>query len=265
MTISLTVITAVYNGESIIRTCLESVSSQSFFAEHLIIDGASTDNTIDIVRAINPKANIVSQSDLGIYDAMNKGIRLATGDVIGILNSDDFYASLDVLEKVAAVFEDDSIDCCYGDLIYVKEAGDKGQGTNACSVDFVGTRFWKSGPYDYKNFYLGWMPPHPTFFVRRRVYEKYGVFNLNLGSAADYELMLRFLLKNRISAAYIPDVLVKMRVGGVSNASIKNRLRANLMDRKAWDVNGLVPLPWTLYLKPALKLRQWFMKPPTIG
>ncbi len=112
------------------------------------------------------------------------------------------------------------------------------------------------------------MPPHPTFFVRRSVYEKYGAFNIALGSAADYELMLRFLVKHRISAAYIPEVLVKMRVGGVSNASLKNRLTANRMDRRAWEVNGLKPYPWTLLMKPLRKLPQYFHKPdrpPTVS
>ena len=157
-----------------------------------------------------------------------------------------------VLERVAGVFENPSIEACYGDLVYVK----------ALTRDSKQVlRYWKSGPFHPDKFKWGWMPPHPTFFVRRSVYEKYGLFNLDLGSAADYELMLRFLFKHRIKVAYIPEVLVCMRAGGVSNASVKNRVNANLMDRKAWEVNGLKPYPWTLFLKPLRKLPQWFMKP----
>jgi glycosyltransferase involved in cell wall biosynthesis len=259
---SLSIITAVFNGSSTIRDCLQSVCIQSLSVDHLIIDGSSTDNTLDIVREINPQARIVSERDHGIYDAMNKGILLSTGDVIGILNADDLYASPDVLAKVAAIFDDPSVDCCYGDLMYVKEIDSKRSGEGYRNGDFIVTRYWRSGEFNPNRFYRGWMPPHPTFFVRRRIYEKYGSFNLNLGSAADYELMLRFLLKHRINTVYIPEVLVRMRAGGVSNASVKNRLRANLMDRKAWGVSGMKPFPWTLYLKPARKLLQWLIRPP---
>lgn len=245
--------------------CLKSVCSQSLLVEHLIIDGASTDNTLQLISETNPNARVVSERDQGIYDAMNKGIRLAAGDVIGILNADDFYASPDVLARVAAVFDDPSVDCCYGDLTYVNEIVSKGTRAKDTKGDFTVTRYWKSGKFHHKKFYWGWMPPHPTFFVRRQVYEKHGLFNLNLGSAADYELMLRFLLKKRISAVYIPEILVKMRAGGVSNASIRNRLRAHMNDRRAWRVNGLRSFPWTLYLKPTLKLRQWLLRPPTFA
>ena len=122
-------------------------------------------------------------------------------------------------------------------------------------------RYWKSGEYNPRKFYWGWMVPHPTFFVRREVYEKYGLFNLELGTAADYKLMLRFLLKHKISCIYIPEVLVTMRVRGVSNSSWVNRIRANRMDRKAWEVNGLKPYPWTLWMKPIRKMPQWFLRP----
>jgi glycosyltransferase len=193
---------------------------------------------------------LMTGPDLGIYDAMNKGILAATGDVVGILNADDFYAHGEVLAKVVDVFADKTIDSCYGDLVYV-----------AASDTSRVFRSWRAGPYDVNQFYMGWMPPHPTFFVRRRVYEKYGLFNLDLGSAADYELMLRFLLKHRIKVAYLPEVLVHMRVGGVSNSSVKNRLRANANDRRAWEVNGLKPYPWTLWMKPIRKIPQYFLKP----
>jgi len=274
---TITIITAVYNGYPTIRDCLKSVDSQTIPCEHLIIDGASTDNTLDTVRRISPRSRILSEPDRGIYDAMNKGIALASGEVIGILNADDFYASRDVLAKVAAVFADPSVDACYGDLLYVRD-GEKIKvksewRTEIQAVDptapftfhpssFTVIRYWKSGPFNPNKFYRGWMPPHPTFFVRKSVYEKYGTFNLKLGSAADYELMLRLLLKHRIKVVYIPEVLVKMRVGGISNASLTNRLLANRMDRKAWEINGLKPYPWTLWMKPLRKIPQWWQRPP---
>ena len=201
---------------------------------------------------------------------MNKGIRLATGDIIGILNADDFYASPDVLAKVAAVFEDPAVEACYGDLEYVKGGSRfKVQGSRLKTTlnvehrtlnGFSVVRYWQSGPFTPDRFRWGWMPPHPTFFVRRSVYEKFGLFRLDMGSAADYELMLRLLLKHRITTAYIPEVLVRMRVGGASNATLTSRIKANRMDRRAWEVNGLKPYPWTLLCKPLRKLPQWFLR-----
>ncbi len=194
-------------------------------------------------------SQMVSETDLGIYDAMNKGVDRSEGDIIGILNADDFYASPDVLAKVAAVFQDSAIDACYGDLVYVDN-------TDVGKV----VRYWRAGNFSLRKFYWGWMPPHPTFFVRRSVYERFGLFNLDLGSAADYEIMLRFLVTKGIKPAYIPEVLVNMRIGGISNVSWRNRLAANRMDRKAWVVNGLKPYPWTLWLKPLRKIGQWIVR-----
>jgi glycosyltransferase len=217
-----------------------------------------------------PTSRILSEPDKGIYDAMNKGIAMAAADVIGILNADDFYASPLVLEKVARVFEDPAVMSCYGDLEYVKDRGNvnsaKEKELHLTSFftpgpsTFTVTRYWKSGPFTLDKFYWGWMPPHPTFFVRRSVYERYGLFNSEMGSAADYEMMLRLLLKERITTAYIPEVLVRMRVGGASNRSLAARLVANLMDRRAWKVNGLIPHPWTVAMKPLRKVLQWVQK-----
>jgi glycosyltransferase len=273
----ISIISAAFNAASTIADCLTSVKSQTIPVEHIIIDGASTDNSLELIREISPHTNILSEPDNGIYDAMNKGLRLATGEVIGILNADDFYAAPDVLAKVAKVFENPEVDACYGDLVYVKEVGhgvnqgkerrEDGQFANRTHIpssftqNFHILRYWKSGPFDPQKFYWGWMPPHPTFFVRRQVYEQYGLFNLNLGSAADYELMLRFLLKHRINVKYIPEVLVYMRAGGASNESLKARLKANRNDRAAWEVNGLRPYPWTILLKPARKISQYFLRP----
>jgi glycosyltransferase involved in cell wall biosynthesis len=244
----ISVITATFNSALTISDCLESVKSQTVKAEHIIIDGRSVDKTLAIARSYPHVSKLISETDSGIYDAMNKGITAASGEIIGILNSDDYYANPDVLEKVVSVFADPAIDTCYGDLVYVDSIDTK-----------MIIRNWKSGSYDLRNFYMGWMPPHPTFFVRRKVYEQYGMFNLDLGSAADYELMLRFLVKHKVSTVYIPEVLVKMRAGGVSNESLRNRLKANRMDRYAWKVNGIKPYPWTTCLKPLRKIKQFFV------
>ncbi len=264
------IITATYNASATIADSLVSVNAQTVPAEHIIIDGVSTDNSLDIIREISPHARILSEPDNGIYDAMNKGIKLASGDVLGILNADDFYASPNVLARVAAVFEDPAVMSCYGDLEYVREVGAwhgaRGAGDELIQdsrfkiQDYKVVRNWKSGPFNPDKFKWGWMPPHPTFFVRRSVYEKFGFFRLDMGSAADYELMLRFLFRHRITASYIPEILVKMRAGGVSNATLTNRLRANRQDRLAWSVNGLTPYPWTIFMKPVRKLPQYLRR-----
>jgi len=258
--VHISIITATYNAATTIADCLASVNAQTVPVEHIIIDGASTDNTLDIVREISPNAHIVSEPDNGIYDAMNKGLKLATGEVIGILNSDDFYPNHDTLAKVAEAFTDPEVEACYGDLLYVTEKAEAEKGGRSAGDNFKTVRYWRSGNYTPGKFYWGWMVPHPTFFVRRSVYERFGNFNLDLGSAADYEIMVRFLVKHRIKTAYIPEVLVKMRTGGVSNATVNNRIQANIMDRKAWEVNDLKPYPWTMLLKPIRKIPQWLFK-----
>lgn len=248
----ISIITVSYNAAETIGDCLESVASQTERVEHILIDGGSTDNTLLIAEgAPYTLSAIVSEPDNGVYDAMNKGIRIASGDIIGILNADDIYYDKESVARVAEAFESSDADVCYADLVYV-EQHDIGRVT----------RYWKSGSFAPEKFYSGWMPPHPTFFVRRTLYERYGLFRLDLGSAADYELMLRLLVKHRATAAYIPELLVRMRAGGVSNTSLNNRLAANRMDRRAWEVNGLRPYPWTLLMKPVRKLGQWFMRPP---
>jgi glycosyltransferase len=249
----LSIVTVTYNAAETLRTCLDSVAGQHLDVEHLIVDGASTDGTLAILEQAQAAGRIryISEPDNGIYDAMNKGLRLATGDVIGILNADDFYASPEVLTEVLEVFADKSLDSCYGDLVYVDRD----------EISKV-KRYWRAGAFRREAFRHGWMPPHPTFFVRRRVYEQHGLFWLDLGSAADYELMLRLLFRHRISTQYIPRLLIKMRVGGESNVSLKNRLRANRMDRRAWEVNGLQPRFWTLWAKPLRKVGQFLARAP---
>jgi glycosyltransferase involved in cell wall biosynthesis len=245
--LALSIITVAYNAEKTIADCIESVSTQTVEVEHILIDGASTDNTMKIVGDHQDTLSIIiSEPDHGIYDAMNKGIALASGDVIGLLNADDYYPSQHVLTSVADTFSDQNVDACYGDLLYV----DHNDGSKVI-------RYWRSGPYSPKKFFWGWMPPHPTFFAKHSIYAKYGLFNEELGSAADYEIMLRFLLKCGIAVSYIPETLVHMRTGGLSNASLLNRLKANRMDGMAWKVNGLRPYPWTIFAKPICKLGQW--------
>lgn len=242
-----TIITPCYNSSSTIADTLRSVSQQTYpFIEHIIIDGASTDNTLEIVKQFQHVAAIVSEKDKGIYDAMNKGIEKSTGDLIGILNSDDFYQDEKVIEDVVALFASSRSDTVYGDLLYVNP-------DNTHKVE----RNWKAGKYRASSFLWGWMPPHPTFFVRRELYAKFGKFDLALRSAADYELMLRLLYKHQVSTSYLPRVLVRMRSGGNSNASLRNRWKANQEDRKAWAMNNLTPNFLTLILKPIRKIFQY--------
>jgi glycosyltransferase len=246
----LSIITATYNSAATVTDTLESIRQQRYpDIEHIIVDGRSSDRTLEIVSQFPHVAKIISEKDNGIYDAMNKGIGMATGDVIGILNSDDMYTDDVVLSDVAAAFADPDVMTVYADLQYV----------HADNTNKV-LRTWNSGSYRKRNFYYGWMPPHPTFFVRSEVYAFAGKFNLSLRSAADYELMLRVLLKHGLTAHYIPRVTVKMRAGGMSNASLKNRLQANKEDRLAWKLNGLEPYFFTLYIKPLRKIHQFLIK-----
>lgn len=246
----ISIITATFNSAATLADTLRSVAEQNYRGvEHIIVDGGSTDQTLSIVNSFPHIHKVVSEKDLGIYDAMNKGISMANGEVIGILNSDDVYTHPGVLSKVASAFENETIDVVYGDLQYVDEK-------NPRKV----TRTWKAGAFRKSAFYFGWMPPHPTFFVRKKVYEKVGLFDISLRSAADYELMLRILLKNGLKPFYLPEILVKMRTGGYSNASFQNRYKANKEDRLAWKMNGLKPYFFTLYLKPILKIKQFIIK-----
>jgi len=245
--VSISVVTVVRNGADTIGDCLASVACQRHPAEHIVIDGASTDATAALVRGFKPPvAQFFSGPDGGIYDAMNTGIGRATGEVVGTLNADDAYANEQILELVAAVFADPTVDAAYGDLEYVDRA-------DTSRV----VRRWRAGSGTRGDWYRGWMPPHPTFFARRRAYERWGRYDPALGTAADYELMLRFLLRHGIRAVYIPQVLVRMRRGGASNRTLGARLRAHRMDRRAWEINGQRPRPWTLPLKPLRKLGQF--------
>jgi len=249
-TLRVSIITVTYNSASTIRDTLKSVSHQTYSnIEHIIVDGGSSDHTLDIVGSFSHISKCISEKDEGIYDAMNKGLSMATGDIIGILNSDDMYAHADVIAHVVKLFETNAADTVYGDLLYVDQ-------NNLNRV----MRRWISGTFKRTSFKFGWMPPHPTFFVKKEVYSKAGLFNLSLKFAADYELMLRVLYKHQFNAAYLPEVMVKMRSRGRSNGSLKRRFRANGEDRLAWKLNQLHPYFFTLYLKPLRKVFQYINK-----
>lgn len=212
------IITVSYNSAATIRDTIESVLAQDHpHIEYIVVDGASKDATMDIVREYGARIKIsVSRPDKGIYDAMNAGIGLATGDVIGFINSDDFYASSSSISKAARVFEAQPVDAVYGDLCYV------GQNDTSRVV-----RYWRSSDFISGAFAHGWCPPHPTFFVRRAVYDRLGGFDTQFRIAADVELMIRFLEAHRIASAHLPEVLVRMRMGGETNRSVRNIIRQN--------------------------------------
>jgi len=245
------IITGVFNKVNTIEGCIRGILEQSYKdVEHIIIDGGSCDGTLDIIYRYKDKiAKVVSEPDNGIYDALNKGIRLASGDIIGILHSDDFYAHNRVIENVVSVFKKENVDSCYGDLQYVSKE-------NPYRV----IRYWKVSPYSHEKFRYGWMLPHPTFFVKKWVYDKYGYFNTDFKIAADYELMLRFLARHRISTYYIPEVLIKMRIGGVSNRGLKNLLIKSYEDYKAWRINNLNGGFSIILLKNLVKIPQFFKR-----
>lgn len=241
------IITATYNSERTIKDTLSSVKQQTYKnVEHIIIDGASSDKTINLLDLYGHQGPKVSECDKGIYDAMNKGVAMAHGDIIGILNSDDFYADNKVIEKVVEAFENSDCDAVYGDLVFI-------DGKQSNKV----VRKWIAGSYDKNQFYNGWMPPHPTVFIRKKVYEKYGLFNLKFKSSSDYELLLRLMFINNINVSYIPQVLVHMRTGGQSNKSLSNRLAAHKEDYMAWVTNGISPKWYTLAMKPLSKIKQF--------
>jgi len=248
--LKISIITSVYNKQETIAEAMDSVLSQTYpDIEYIIIDGGSTDDTVNIIKSYqNRLAVFISEPDKGIYDGLNKGIKLATGDVIGFLHSDDLYENNTVIEKVAKAFIENEIDSVYGDLTYVN----KSDPTKVI-------RYWKSGEFTLKKLRRGWMPPHPTFFVKRAIYEQHGQFDMSFKIAADYDLMLRFLGKYKISTDYIPSVLIKMRVGGESNKSLKNVIRKSKEDLQAMKNNNIGGMV-SLIIKNLSKLQQFVCK-----
>lgn len=226
----ISVVTAVYNRADTIGAAMASVQAQTYGdVEHVIQDGGSNDGTLEAVRAVaTPSTVVVSERDHGIYDAINRGIANATGDVIGLMHSDDFFAHDAVLEKVAACFADPSVDGVYGDLQYVSAS-------NPTRV----VRHWRSGTFSPELLRKGWMPPHPTLYLRREVFDRYGLYDTSFQIAADYDAILRYLWQGQIRLDYVPEVLVKMRVGGESNRSVERILRKSREDLRALRKNGV--------------------------
>lgn len=252
-TLKLSIITVVFNNETTIIDTVQSVAMQTYpNVEYLVIDGQSTDGTISRLGQFeNTVTRLVSEPDRGIYDAMNKGIGLATGDVIGFVNADDFYASDDVFAKVTDQFRHPGVDACYGNLCYVHPV-------NTASV----VRYWRSTNFRPGSFSLAWCPPHPTFFVRRSVYEKFGGFDLSYKIAADIELMMRFMEVHKIRVEYIPEVLVKMRMGGTTNKSLKNIAIQNGEILRALKQHGLSANPVRFFMhKISSRGQQFFVRP----
>lgn len=245
----ITIITVAYNSAATIRQTIESVLSQDYHdLEYVVVDGNSKDETLEIIKSFGDKIKYISEPDKGIYDALNKGLKLATGDAIGTIGSDDFYPNRHVISEVARVFKETKSDAVYGDIQFVNP------GQEAKIV-----RFWKAGSYQKSNWLKGWMPPHLTFFLKKTAFEKYGNYEIDYTCAGDYELMLRMLFKHGLSASYLPQVLITMRNGGTSTASLKHRYRANMEDRRAWRMNNLKPHWYTLWMKPISKISQLFV------
>ncbi|RKT45270.1 glycosyltransferase family 2 protein [Thiocapsa rosea] len=246
----ISVITATWNCAGTLGDCLASVAGQTHAErEHLLIDGGSTDGTLAVLEAHRAGlAVLVSEPDGGIYDALNKGIGLASGDVVGFLHADDVYADTRVLARVADAFADPTVEAVYGDLAYVAKE-DTGRMI----------RYWRSGAYRPERLRWGWMPPHPTLYLRRSLYADFGVFDTRYRIAADYDLMLRMLTRMTGRVVYVPELLVRMRVGGVSNRSVGKILRKSWEDYRALRANrvgGLGALAW----KNLSKVPQFFRR-----
>ena len=244
----ISLITVTYNSEKYLSECIESVMKQSYKdIEHIIVDGKSTDGTLEIIKKY--EGNItkwISETDRGMYDAINKGIAMATGDVIGILNSDDLLVSEDTIETIVKTFKEQKVDSVFGDLEYVDKE----------NTDIV-FRAWKGKNYNRNLFKMGWMPGHPTFYIKKSLIEKFGGYENHYFTAADYEFMVRHLFKHNISSYYLPKLIVKMRMGGASNKNLNQRLRANRRDYLAMKHNA-IPMPFIVsILKPLIKVHQF--------
>ena len=248
----ISIITTVLNSEDTIEDTILSVLGQSYTdIEYIIVDGKSTDQTIRIVNSFKERISaFISEDDRGYAEAMNKGLALATGDVVGFLHSDDIYATDGVIAEVAKAFEERDIDCLWGDLVYVSKKNPEKL-----------IRFWRSCDYKGYLFNSGWMPPHPTFFAKRIIYEEHGYFNTHLQISADYEMMLRLLHRHKISSYYLPSVMVKMRTGGLSNRSIMNLVQKSREDYRAWRINDLKASVPRVVAKNISKIPQFFMRP----
>jgi len=226
--LKISIITICRNSEETIEKTIQSVLSQDYpNLEYIIIDGASTDKTLDIINNYRQKiAKIVSEKDNGIYFALNKGISIAEGEIIGFLNSDDFYISNGIVSKIEKIFENSNLDTCFAQINYVDE--------NNRIV-----RKWKNKSNLKNLFFNGEFPPHPTFFVRKNIYDKFGLFSTEFNLASDVELMLRFLIKHKVSTFYLPEVIINMRSGGASNVNLRSIFRSVMQCFKAFEINNI--------------------------
>ncbi|MCA0430589.1 MAG: glycosyltransferase [Bacteroidetes bacterium] len=249
MSLKVSIITITFNAEKTIESTIKSVLSQNYKnIEYIIIDGKSTDNTLNIINNYaNQISKIISEKDKGLYDAINKGIEVSTGDIIALIHADDFYINENIISNYIEKFNETNADAVYANLYYVSA-------TDESKI----IRKWQSGFYKPDLFKWGWMPPHPTVLIKKKCYKQFGNYKLNYKTAADYECMLRLIHVNKIKLAYLNQFVIKMRVGGKSNQSIKNRLNANNEDKKAWLENNVKPYFFTLILKPLRKITQFF-------
>ena len=247
----ISIITVCFNSVETIEDTIKSVLSQDYKdIEYIVVDGDSTDATLEILTKYEGRiSTCISEPDTGIYEAMNKGIKLSTGDIIATLNADDFYADETVVSNMVGFLQSNGLDAAYGDLAYI--ASD--------NSSHVG-RFWKAGVYKRGAFSHGWVIPHPTFFCRKQVFEKYGYFNEKFQVAADFELLLRFIEKHQINVGYLPKVIVKMRTGGKANI-LRGIIRGNWEIISSFRLNNLRLSPWFFVLKPATKISQLFTRP----
>ncbi|TKF64199.1 glycosyltransferase [Vibrio sp. F13] len=244
------VITATYNSSKTVLDTLKSLNEQTYTdIEYIIIDGGSSDNTVSVIKEHCPKvASIVSEPDKGIYDALNKGISAATGDIVGFLHSDDLLAYPDAIKELVETLQREKTQAVYADLEYVSK-------DNTSKI----IRKWTSGAFDKQKLRSGWMPPHPTFFMKRDLYIKHGMFDLDLKIAADYDSLLRYLWSNNVTASYLPKVVTKMRVGGASNRSLTNIIEKTKEDIQALKNNRLF-WPSALLIKNVSKIPQFFKR-----
>ncbi|WP_321290254.1 glycosyltransferase family 2 protein [uncultured Sunxiuqinia sp.] len=246
----ITLITATYNSYPNILDTLDSIQQQTHpDIEWVVIDGGSTDLTRSVIKSTPLISQSISEPDQGIYDALNKGIQRTTGNVIGFVHSDDLLASPKILETIAQVFEKTTADGVYGNLVYVDK-----QDTNKI------IRYWKSKPFRRRNLTYGWMPAHPTLFLKKEVYKKHGLFDLDFKIAADYDFMLRILKDPGLKFEYLPQVITKMRIGGASNKSLNNILQKSQEDLRAMRKNGLSFPVWSLACKNLSKLPQFLKR-----
>jgi glycosyltransferase involved in cell wall biosynthesis len=245
------IITVCLNSAGTIENTINSVLGQDYTdIEYIVVDGGSSDGTLDIInRHKSNIARVISERDNGVYEAMNKGIKSSTGDIIATLNSDDVYADQTMVGQIVEFMQSKCLDAAYGDLVYIDRK----------HADRV-MRFWKAGKYKEGAFSYGWILPHPTFFCRRRIFERFGYFNDKLQVAADFELMLRFVEKHNIKVGYLPKVIVKMRKGGKANV-FRGIIRGNLEIIRSFRLNDVRLSPWFFLYRPITKILQLFARP----